>query len=281
MMNLIAIAATLAAIVLLGAALAPTWRLLRELPAGPTRNRWRLLAGANALLLLGCGAYLAMHWDRLGSLADLLTPALLICAAGYVVMAAQSSLGTALRVRRISSADREAVSAALSGAPGRDSLDQGMRKEVARARRHGLPVSVLLLDIDDFGSVNREFGHAAGDHVLTEVGRVVSESLRESDTMVRYAGEELAVILPHTAPQAAYTVAERLRGSIGAGARQALRDVLGAKRAITVSIGVAGRDCGQPMDGDLFELANDALKKAKAQGYNRVELAAAVSGGVK
>lgn len=277
MMNVIAIAATLAAIVLLGAALAPTWRLLRELPAGPTRDRWRLLAGANALLLFGCGTYLAMQWDRDASLADLLVPVILVLAAGYAVAAAQLSLGTAIRVRGISSADRLAVTAALAGEPGPAYLDQRMREEVSRARRHGLAVSVLLIDIDDFGSINREFGHSAGDRVLTDVGRIVAESLRGSDVKVRYAGEELTVILPHTPPRAAYTVAERLRGAIGAGARQALRDVLGARRAITVSIGIAGRETGQPLDGDLFEAANGALEQAKAQGYNRVELAAAPS----
>lgn len=220
MLNAIATALTIAAIVLLGAALTPTWRLLRELPAGPARNRWWLLAGANALLLLGCGTYLAMQWDRDASLADLLVPVILVLAAGYAVAAAQLSLGTAIRVRGISSADRLAVTAALAGEPGPAYLDQRMREEVSRARRHGLAVSVLLIDIDDFGSINREFGHSAGDRVLTDVGRIVAESLRGSDVKVRYAGEELTVILPHTPPRAAYTVAERLRGAIGAGARQ-------------------------------------------------------------
>jgi diguanylate cyclase (GGDEF)-like protein len=277
MLTAIATAVALAAVLLLAAALAPTWRLLREVPTGPARTAWRLLGAVNALLLLGWIAYLALHWGWQADPFELIVATISLCAAAYVFIAARQALGTALRVRGISSADREAVSAALAGTAGKGGIEKALREQLLRARRHGLALSVLLIDIDDFGSINREFGHEAGDRVLAEVGRIVGESLRGSDVTLRYAGEELTAILPHTPPRAAYTAAERLRGAIGAGARQALRDVLGARRAITVSVGVAGLEGGESLEGDLLALAAQALGKAKAAGYNRVELAAAPS----
>jgi diguanylate cyclase (GGDEF)-like protein len=94
--------------------------------------------------------------------------------------------------------------------------------------------------------------------------------VRESDVLVRYGGEEIAVVATHTAPEAAMAVAERLRREVEVGARKALREAQGARRAITVSIGVAGREAGDKADTDLFEAAQRALKRAKSEGRNRV-----------
>ena len=141
-----------------------------------------------------------------------------------------------------------------------------------RAERHGLAVSVMLLDIDEFASVNATYGHAVGDQVLTEIGRILSGGVRESDVLVRYGGEEIAVVATHTAPGAAMAVAERLRRDVEVGARKALLEAQGARRAITVSIGVAGREAGEKVGNDLFEVAQHALTKAKSEGRNRVVL---------
>ena len=130
----------------------------------------------------------------------------------------------------------------------------------------------MLLDIDDFASINHTYGHAVGDQVLTEIGRIMSGSVRESDVLVRYGGEEIAVVAPHTPPAIAMVVAERLRRDIEVGARKALLEAQGARRAITVSIGVAGREASEPPTRELFELAEQALRKAKNEGRNRVSL---------
>lgn len=98
----------------------------------------------------------------------------------------------------------------------------------------------------------------------------MSSSVRESDSLVRYGGEEMAVLANHTPPADALVVAERLRREIEVGARKALRDAQGARREITVSIGVAGCDAGTKPARNLFELAEKALAKAKREGGNRV-----------
>ena len=118
----------------------------------------------------------------------------------------------------------------------------------------------------------RTFRTRIGDQVLTEIGRILSSSVRESDVLVRYGGEELAILAPHTPPAAALAVAERLRRDIEVGARKALRESQGARHAITVSIGVAGREAGVVPASDLFAVAERALQRAKDEGRNRVAL---------
>jgi diguanylate cyclase (GGDEF)-like protein len=272
MLNVLAIALVVAGLVILVAALLPTRKLISELPAGPMRSQWRFLAGLVLFFVAGYAAYLGVSWDRHQSLADLLVPVVFVCTACFVWLAARLSLTTVVNVRRMATLDRANVTDALSGLDSRHYLDRRMREEMMRAERHGLAVSVMLLDIDDFASVNATYGHAVGDQVLTEIGRILSGGVRESDVLVRYGGEEIAVVATHTPPGAAMAVAERLRREVEVGARKALREAQGARRAITVSIGVAGREAGAKADTNLFETAERALRKAKSEGRNRVVL---------
>ena len=275
MLNALAMILVGAGLAILLIALSPIRRLISELPAGPMRSQWRVLAGMNVLFVAGFTAYLAGSWNRHQEIADLLAPALFACCACFVWLAARLSLATVVNVRRLSSLDRETVTDALTGLNSRHYLDRRMREEMMRAERHELAVSVMLLDIDDFASINQTYGHAVGDQVLTEIGRIMSGSVRESDVLVRYSGEEMAVVAPHTAPDIAMLVAERLRRDIEVGARKALREAQGARRAITVSVGVAGREAGAQPSRDLFGLAEQALRQAKDQGRNRVVLGSA------
>lgn len=272
MLNVFAIALVGAGLLLLVAALAPTRKLIAELPAGPMRSQWRLLAGFVVFFVLAYGAYAATSWGRHQSFADLLVPVVFACTACFVWLASRLSLATIVNVRRMSGLERANVTDALSGLDSRSYLDRRMREEITRAERHSLAVSVILLDIDDFASVNKTYGHAVGDQVLTEIGRILSGGVRESDVLVRYGGEEIAVVATHTTPADAMVVAERLRRDVEVGARKALREAQGARRAITVSIGVAGRDAGAKPESDLFDLAEKALRRAKNEGRNRVVL---------
>ena len=272
MLNVPADALVAAGLMILVAALPPTRKLISELPEGPMRSQWCFLAGLILFFIAGYAAYLAVSWDRHESLADLLVPVVFVCTACFVWLAARLSLATVINVRRMSTLDRENVTDALSGLDSRHYLDRRMREEMMRAERHGLAVSVMLLDIDDFASVNATYGHAVGDQVLTEIGRILSGGVRESDVLVRYGGEEIAVVATHTPPAAAMAVAERLRRDVEVGARKALLDAQGARRAITVSIGVAGREAGVKAGNDLFEIAQRALGRAKGEGRNRVVL---------
>ncbi len=272
MLNLLAIALVGAGVLILLAALLSTRRLVAELPEGPMRSQWRLLAALIVVFVVGYAGYLAVFWGRHQVLADLLVPVVFACVACFAFLSSRLSLATVVNVRRMSTLDRANVTDALSGLDSRHYLDRRMREEMMRAERHGLAVSVMLLDIDEFASVNATYGHAVGDQVLTEIGRILSGGVRESDVLVRYGGEEIAVVATHTAPEAAMAVAERLRRDVEVGARKALLEAQGARRAITVSIGVAGREAGQKADTDLFAAAERALRRAKSEGRNRVVL---------
>ncbi len=270
MLNALAVALVIAGMVLLVAALPPGHMLIRELPRGPMRSQWKLLNGLVLFFVAGYAGYIALSWGRRMEFPDLLVPVVFACCAGFVWLSSRLSLATVVNIRRMSTLDRANVTDALSGLDTRQYLDRRMREEMTRAERHGLAVSVILLDIDHFADVNANYGHAVGDQVLTEVGRILSGGVRESDVLVRYGGEEIAVVATHTPPVAAMAVAERLRRDVEAGARKALREAQGARRAITVSIGVAGREAGAKADSDLFERAEQALRRAKNEGRNRV-----------
>lgn len=259
-----------AGLVILVAALPPTRRLISELPAGPIHTQWCVLAGMIFFFILGYAGYLAGFWDRHQSFVDLLVPVLFICSACFVWLAVRMSLATVSNVRRMSSYDRTHITDALTGLHSRHYLDTRMREEMIHAERRQLAVSVMLLDIDQFASINEDFGYHVGDRVLTRIARILSGSLRESDLLVRYGGEEIAVLAMHTPPAVALTIAERLRREIEVGARKALLEAQGARRAITVSIGVAGHGAGAPATRDLLEIAEKALAKAKNEGRNRV-----------
>ena len=172
-----------------------------------------------------------------------------------------------------------------------------LAEEVARARRYELPLSLLIIDIDDFKRYNDRFGHRAGDAVLHGVAALLKGQTRQQiDLVARYGGEEFAIILPSTAIEGATLVGERLRQSVaesGAGdgspgeafsVAERIRSTVAGERfgpteapaAITVSVGMAslGVHAGS-MDG-LVEAADRALYRAKERGKNRVEVAVEV-----
>jgi len=140
-------------------------------------------------------------------------------------------------------------------------------QEMRRSRRFARDLSVMMIDLDHFKSINDERGHAAGDAVLQGVVRRTLESFRQSDQLGRLGGEEFGVILPETSLAAAVEVAERVRKHI------CERPFIGVGAAIpcTVSIGVAQLSA---QDGDveaLFHRADEALYRAKNGGRNKVE----------
>lgn len=155
---------------------------------------------------------------------------------------------------------------ALTGASNRRHFMEQVEVELARAKRNGLPVSVIVMDIDFFKAINDEYGHQAGDAVLKSMVAQVSESLRPHDLIGRIGGEEFMVLLPDTPHASAATFAERVRQRI-ASMSVAVDDAI---IYTTVSIGVAefGRD-GASVD-QVFKVADERLYQAKHAGRNCV-----------
>lgn len=139
--------------------------------------------------------------------------------------------------------------------------------EVARARRYGTTVCLLMLDIDYFKRVNDQHGHLAGDAILRGLAALLKREARATDRVCRYGGEEIALILPHTDGDAALLVAERIRAAVETQAHDA---GAGRQIPITVSIGVA--DCPASADSAqaLVGAADRALYTAKQAGRNCV-----------
>ncbi|HEX6868315.1 MAG TPA: diguanylate cyclase, partial [Candidatus Limnocylindrales bacterium] len=174
------------------------------------------------------------------------------------------ALRNADRHARVSDA---AVRDPLTGLLNRRYFDEAVEAAFASARRSGLPLSLIVLDLDRFSSVNNEHGHAVGDAVLRRVARAMAAAVRTGDTVARYGGEEFVVIAPGADAEAAVEVAERIREAVVAAT---CTPIDGTDVPVTVSAGVASL-IGDELDGQaLFRAADSALLAAKRAGRDRV-----------
>jgi two-component system, cell cycle response regulator len=166
-----------------------------------------------------------------------------------------------------------AVTDGLTGLYNHRHLHERLSLEVERSQRSGLPLSLLMLDVDHFKQFNDTYGHPAGDEVLRQLARVLNDTRRANDVVARYGGEEFAVILVDTAKFTAAKVAERVRERIAAHDFTEAVSKSGRGTSISVSIGVATfPDDGTDSEG-LVRAADTALYAAKRAGRNRVVLA--------
>jgi diguanylate cyclase (GGDEF)-like protein len=180
-----------------------------------------------------------------------------------VLQTLANTLGGALdRAELLSKLEHLSVTDALTGLGNRRAFEEALEVEMGRARRTGLPVSLVLLDLDRFKTFNDLHGHQAGDAALVAIGRVLHETLRAEDRACRYGGEEFALLLPATGPAAAADLAERVRGSVEA-------SPLPDGNLMTVSLGVASDD-GRGAAETLVATADARLYTAKRRGRNRV-----------
>jgi len=163
----------------------------------------------------------------------------------------------------------KAVRDALTGLYNRRYLEESLDREVSRARRSGLPIGVMMVDIDHFKHVNDTFGHAAGDAVLRAVGQFILSLTRGEDILCRYGGEEFVLVMTHALPRAVRERAEALREGV-----QGLMVEHGARQigAITVSIGIAMLPDQGESGQSVLHAADAALYEAKRAGRNCVVL---------
>jgi len=194
----------------------------------------------------------------------------LTLALGTVFVAVSWMLAFALRdkIRVQEQLMRWAATDSLTGLSNRRALDARLDAEWARAVRQGSAISVAFIDIDHFKRFNDLYGHAMGDEVLSAVADCLTETARASDVVVRYGGEEFAVLLPETDAAGAVAVGERMRRNV-----ENMTHFSQAKGhpAVTVSVGCATR---LPAEGggprELLLAADEQLYAAKGAGRNRV-----------
>lgn len=162
--------------------------------------------------------------------------------------------------------ERQAHLDYLTGASNRRFFMQEAELELQRAIRHGLPLSLLMLDIDHFKQINDSHGHEAGDEALRNLVDVCRHSLRQIDVLGRLGGEEFAVLLPETPLEQAVEVAERLRGEV----QHSDISAGGSVFRFTVSIGVSSLPGIQGTVSVLLSSADKGLYQAKRAGRNKV-----------
>ena len=167
-------------------------------------------------------------------------------------------------LRNLAIAEVRASTDALTGLPNARAVRDSLVRMVAQASRSELPLAAVLCDLDHFKQINDVYGHEKGDQALAAASAALRSSLRESDLVGRYGGEEFLILLPDTPLDGALVLAEKLRAEL------ALVNVPGVDRAITASFGVATFPDDAPDGEMLVRMADRALYAAKAAGRNCV-----------
>ncbi len=157
----------------------------------------------------------------------------------------------------------------LTGVASRRAFTEHAEAEVQRALRYALPLSIIMIDLDHFKTINDTHGHVAGDAVLASFAGTISQEVREVDLIGRMGGEEFVALLPNTEVDEAVAVAERMRQAVAASELQ----VQGRRLMYTASFGVAEFVPTELSLTSLLARADAALYRAKRQGRNRVERA--------
>jgi diguanylate cyclase (GGDEF)-like protein len=188
----------------------------------------------------------------------------------FAVLAGASVLSVSFSINRIERerrerqlADRIAELAATDGLTGcavhRVFYDR-FEEEIARSLRYGYPLSLMLIDVDSFKSINDTYGHLVGDHVLAGIGAMLRTHTRSFDLVGRLGGDEFAVLMSNTEPPAAAELAERIR----------LEASVATEVAVTLSIGVSGLDGSAPTTEHMVDDADFALYQVKGSGRDGV-----------
>jgi diguanylate cyclase (GGDEF)-like protein len=184
------------------------------------------------------------------------------------IVANQLSLQLA-RVTLYQQAESLAVTDALTGLFVRRHFLERAGEEVTRSARHGLPCTLLMVDLDHFKQKNDTYGHLVGDVVLRDVAKLLAKNLREVDLIARYGGEEFVLMLIETGPNQALPIAQRLAQLVAVHPIRAYDELL----TQTISVGMAAfPEHGATLE-ELIERADQALYQAKGQGRNRVVVA--------
>lgn len=257
-------------IIMLMFSLWPIRRLISELPTGRMRRRWGTLRFLVVLFICGYLAYTVIYLEFYRSSIDLIVPGVFFFGAIFVFLVTSLSLQTSEAIKRNYELEHESITDPLMGICNRRYMKIRLQGEFQRAKRYRHPLSIIMLDIDHFKKVNDSWGHLVGDTVLKWLAEIIVETVRDSDVVCRYGGEEILIILPHTDGPAAITVAENLRAKIEH--TDIVTEGMGRTNAtirVTASLGVSAVCAEIDSVHVLMGQADKALYFAKKLGRNR------------
>jgi diguanylate cyclase (GGDEF)-like protein len=260
-------------IFLLIGALLPVGILIGRVCQGETRIKWAILGCFILFAIVGYFVY-TFQGVHLSGLLDLIIPLVFFLGASFVWLVTMVSLQTANDVRRIAHLEEENVTDPLMGIYNRRFFDKRIKEEITRAQRFDLQLSVFMIDIDHFKSVNDFYGHKTGDIVLRNLGKLILGASRNSDIIARYGGEEICLIAPNTPDHEAKIIAERLCQLVDSSTLITPEDTRRPDVPhITVSIGVATLNGLHGDSRNILAIADEAMYQAKSLGRNCVAVA--------
>jgi diguanylate cyclase len=210
----------------------------------------------------------AQEWGHFAMLAAML-PAVSLLTARVARLRLRDRLQRNDLAQALSRIQELATRDELTGLVNRRHMSLLLEQERQRGARSGRLFAVAMIDIDHFKAINDHHGHGVGDDVLRSLARQMPQTLRSTDIVARWGGEEFVVLLPESALGTARVALERLRGRVAA---TPMAHLSGVPIRITVSVGLAAHIAGESLQQTL-ERADRALYEAKAQGRNRTAVA--------
>lgn len=163
--------------------------------------------------------------------------------------------------------ERHATTDALTGLSNRHTMDEAFLREIQRCEQDEEPISLIMIDVDNFKKFNDQFGHIAGDRALSAVANVLQHQFRPRDLLVRYGGDEFAVLLPEVDEELALSIADRVRKAVSGETCDGSDSLI--QIPIRISMGVAKLEHGSDLS-TLIRAADAALYRAKHAGRNAV-----------
>ncbi|GEM_PF-3165118 len=249
-------------------------KLARSLPAGRIRNKLTLLEVliAGLALLYFAFALFSTSAAVLDLIATISIPLTLM--VGFVLLTCQIIQRTVGALLRVELAESQRIIDNEMGIYNRHYFKFRLKEEYNLAHRHGLVFSVLLLAVDYLERVNYSYGRVYGGKLLSSLGELIKGSVRQTDTVARYGGEEVAILLPHTGSAGARVVAEKLRKRVQEKTFYLDDDhkINRVMIACTISIGVAVFTPDVKHMNQIMERADVALFKARDKGRNQVAI---------
>lgn len=172
-------------------------------------------------------------------------------------------------LKRLKILRRLTITDEVTGLKNRRYFDQRLDEEIEKLKRYGRPMGVFIIDIDNFKGINDTHGHFAGDEVLKSIGVILENSLRKSDIIARYGGDEFTMILPEHSEEAIIETAERLRKNI----QDNLMHIDEKRMTVTASLGgIWIKETNTSSPSEIIHIADDMLYQAKNAGRNCVKV---------